>query len=146
MAKCKIEMPEEMLLRLSRLGKSIDNIAGAMLEDGAKIVQKQAEKNLTAVIGRNIKYKSRSTGGLKRYVKVTKAYKTSDGESHIKVGVWGYYRVNGKDVPAPLVANVLEHGRSDMPAKPWLKPAFQKSRKDCIDAMQKRFDDEVKKL
>jgi len=117
-----------------------------MLEDGAAVLQEQAEKNLSEVVGSGTKYKSRSTGGLQRLVKLSRVYKVANGDSHIKVGVWGYYYPNGKKTPAPLVANVLEHGRSNMSAKPWLKPAISKARKACIAAMQKRFDDEVSKL
>ncbi|MCM1166441.1 MAG: HK97 gp10 family phage protein [Lachnospiraceae bacterium] len=146
MAKCNVKLPEETLLKLSKLGKNIDRITAAMLEDGAAVVQAQAEKNLEAVIGKGTKYKSRSTGGLQKLVKSTKVYEIANGDRHIKIGVWGYYYPNGRETPAPLVANVLEHGRSNMTAKPWLKPALSKSRKACIAAMQKRFDDEVKKL
>ncbi len=141
-----MKLPEETLLKLSRLGKNIDRISAAMLEEGAAVLQEQAEKNLSEVVGSGTKYKSRSTGGLQQLVKLSKVYKISNGDSHIKVGVWGYYYPNGKETPAPLVANVLEHGRSDMAAKPWLKPAISKARKACIAAMQKRFDNEVSKL
>ncbi len=146
MARCRIKLPEETLSKLSRLGKNIDRISAAMLEDGAAVIQEQAAKNLEAVIGSGTKHKSRSTGGLRQLVKQSRVYKIANGDSHIKIGVWGYYYPNGKKTPAPLVANVLEHGRSDMAAKPWLKPALSKARKACVAAMQKRFEDEVDKL
>ena len=144
-----MKFPDEMLLKLSKLGKNIDRISGQMLEDAAEIIQEEAEKNLQAVIGSNTKHKSRSTGKLLRFVKATKAYKIENGRSHIRIGIWGYYYVNGRKIPAPLVANVFEFGRKNgkLPhAKKWLRPAFRKKRQACIAAMQKRLDEEAAKL
>jgi hypothetical protein len=44
------------------------------------------------------------------------------------------------------IANIIEYGKSGQPPKPFLKPARSASRKACIDAMKKRFEQEVENL
>lgn len=57
-----------------------------------------------------------------------------------------YMAYDRKGVPNPLKAAVLEHGRSNQPAKPWAKPAGRKAKKECIKKMQEALDSEVEKL
>ena len=45
-----------------------------------------------------------------------------------------------------MIANVLEYGKSGQDAKPFLKPAKNKSRKACINAMEKVIESEIDKL
>lgn len=142
MAKMTVKLPEETLKKLNRLGTEYDGIVQKMLVDGIEPLQKQIETNLADVIGRGNKTRSRSKGNLIKAVKVTKAYQVSSGDWHIKVGIYGY----DKDgVPNALKAMVLEHGRSDMPAKPWLKPAINATKKDVLKAMSDRLDKEINK-
>lgn len=137
-----VKLPEETLKKLNRLGTEYDGIVQKMLVDGIEPLQKQIETNLADVIGRGNKTRSRSKGNLIKAVKVTKAYQVSSGDWHIKVGIYGY----DKDgVPNALKAMVLEHGRSDMPAKPWLKPAINATKKDVLKAMSDRLDKEINK-
>lgn len=129
--------------KLERLGTEYDAIVRDMLADGIEPLQKQIESNLKEVIGRGTKAKSRSKGNLIKAVKVTKAYQVANGDWHIKVGIYGY---DSDGVPNALKAMVLEHGRSDMAAKPWLKPAISATKKQCIQAMVDTFDKRVDKL
>jgi hypothetical protein len=66
-----------------------------------------------------------------RCLKITKTYKTpSDDGINTKVGFYGYFEnEDGKTVPAPLVANVFEYGRSTstFPKQPFLRKSFKKS-------------------
>lgn len=140
MAKVSVKLPEETLKKLERLGTEYDGIVQGMLADGIEPLEKQIKSNLEAVIGRGTKYKSRSKGNLIKAVKVTKAYQVSNGDWHIKVGIYGY---DDDGVPNALKAMVLEHGRSNMPAKPWLKPAISSSKKDVVNAMKESFDKRV---
>lgn len=57
-------MPEEFLLKLSKLGNKTDEIVSDALEVGGKIVLSEVKSNLKSVIGKNTKYKSKSTGKL----------------------------------------------------------------------------------
>lgn len=129
--------------KLERLGSNYDGIVKNMLADGIEPLQKQIESNLAAVVGRGTKQKSRSKGELVKAAKVTKAYQVANGDWHIKVGIYGY---DSEGVPNALKAMVLEHGRSNMAAKPFLKPAISKTKKACEKAMSDRLDEELKKL
>ena len=62
MAKATIKMPEEFLLKVSRLGAKTDEILPRVLEAGAEIVEDKVRSNLTAVISKELKQESRSTG------------------------------------------------------------------------------------
>lgn len=128
--------------KLERLGTEYDVIVQEMLTNGIEPLQKQIESNLKEVIGRGTKSKSRSKGNLIKAVKVTKAYQVANGDWHIKVGIYGY---DSDGVPNALKAMVLEHGRSNMAAKPWLKPAISATKKQCIQAMVDTFDKKVNK-
>ena len=57
-------MPEDFLLKLSRLGDQTDTIIPKVLEAGGKVVLEKMKSNLRSAIGRGTKYKSRSTGKL----------------------------------------------------------------------------------
>lgn len=45
-----------------------------------------------------------------------------------------------------MIANVLEFGKSGQPAKPFLKPARNKARKSCLQAMEKIIESEIDKI
>lgn len=145
-----LKLPEETLKKLERLGTEYDAIVQDMLTDGIEPLQKQIESNLKEVIGRGVKSKPRSMGNLIKAIRVTKAYQVTNGDWHIKVGIYGYdkYDENGNPTGTPnaLKAMVLEHGRSDMAAKPWLKPAISATKKQCVQAMVDTFDKKVDKL
>ena len=64
MAKVQVKMPEEFLLKLSRLGEKTDEIIPKVLESGGEIVLEKVMSNLKAVVGSGTKEKSRSTGDL----------------------------------------------------------------------------------
>ena len=51
MAKCDVKMPEDFLLKLSRLGSNMDSIAETVLEAGGEVVLEKVQGNLAAVIG-----------------------------------------------------------------------------------------------
>lgn len=64
MAKCDMKMPEDFLLKISKLGSNFDSVADTVLQAGGKVVLKKVKSNLSSVIGRGTKYDSRSTGEL----------------------------------------------------------------------------------
>ena len=69
-----------------------------------------------------------------------KVYKTpSDDGINTKVGFYGYFKnKRGVETPAPLVANVFEHGTSKQKKKPFLKKSFKKAE---IEAEMKKVQD-----
>ena len=139
MAKMTFKLPEETIRKMEALGSHYDAVTSAVLEEGVKPLYDAAKQSLSSVIGQGTKEPWESTGDLLDSLSVTKPYQSADG----KVGCIGYDR---KGVPNPLKAAVLEHGRSNQPAKPWAKPAGRKAKKECIKKMQEALDSEVEKL
>lgn len=130
MAQFKVELPTEIIKNFERLNQDTTKIFGAMTRAGAEVV----EHNIRANVPESIK-KSKMMDCLK----VTKTYKTpSDDGINTKVGFYGYFEnENGETVPAPLVANVFEYGRSNspFPKQPFLRKSFRKT--DIENAMLK---------
>jgi len=143
LAKCDVKMPEEFLLQISRLGKDFDSIAETVLEAGGEIVLQRVHGNLSAVVGADTKYESRSTGELVGSLGLSPVKINAQGNHDIKVG-FAEPRKDGDS--NAKIANILEYGKHGQPAKPFLKPAKTASRKECISTMQQQFEEEVKKL
>ena len=77
-------------------------------------------------------------------LKVTKTYKTpSDDGVNTKIAFYGYFINRNKEkIPAPLVANVTEYGRSNSPypKKPFLRRSFKKSQiQAAMQAVQDKY-------
>jgi HK97 gp10 family phage protein len=141
MPKLEIRMPEDFLLKLSRLENKTDEIIPKVLKSGGEVVLAKVKTNLTAVIGRGTKIKSRSTGELARSLGLTKARQKRDGSGwDIKVG-FAEPRSGGE--PNAKIANILEYGRHGQPGKPFLKPAKTQSRNGAIEAMRERLKKEA---
>ena len=143
MAKAVMKMPEDFLLKISKLGDKTDEIIPKVLEAGGKVVKEKVKSNLQSIIGTNIKGKSRSTGELVSALGVSPALIDKNGNSNVKVG-FSEPRSDGKS--NSMIAGVLAYGKSGQPPKPFLKPAKSASRKACINAMIEAFDKEVENL
>lgn len=143
MAKVQVNLPEDFLLRLSRLGDKTDEIIPKVLEAGGEVVLEKVRSNLQAVIGRDTKEPSRSTGELVSALGVSPAKLDRNEEYNVKVGFAEPRSDGGSNAK---IANVLEYGRSGQPAKPFLKPAKSAARAPCIEAMKQAFEKEVEKL
>lgn len=143
MAKVDIRLPEEFLMKISRLGEKTDEIIPKVLKAGAAVVLPKVKANLRDAIGRNTKYKSRSSGELLEALGVSPARQDKDSDFNVKIG----FREPRKDggVNAKL-ANILEYGKSGQPPKPFLKPAKAASRKPCIQAMEQKLEQEIEDL
>ena len=143
MAKADFKMPEDFLLKLSRLGQRTDEIVTKVLESGGEVVASKVRSNLSAVIGQGTKKKDRSTGELLRSLGVSPAKQDKDGNFNVKVGFSEPRSDGGSNAK---IANVLEYGKSGQAPKPFLKPAKSTSKNECIDAMKKRFEEEVESI
>lgn len=143
MAKVDFKMPEDFLLKLSRLGERTDDIIEKVLESGGEVVEAKVRSNLSTSVGRGTKEKSRSTGELLRSLGVSPAKQDRNGNFNVKVGFSDPRSDGGSNAK---IANILEYGKSGQPPKPFLKPAKAASKNECIETMKKRFDKEVKNL
>ena len=143
MAKAAFKMPEDFLLKLSRLGEKTDEIIPKVLEAGGEVVEAKVKSNLQSVIGSGTKEESRSTGELLSALGVSSARQDKDGNFNVKVG-FSEPRSDGKS--NAMIAGVLEYGKSGQSPKPFLKPAKSASKSACVDAMIAAFEKEVENI
>lgn len=143
MAKVSWKMPEDFLLKVSRLGNKTDEILPRVLEAGAEVVEAKVRSNLQSVIGSGTKYESRSTGKLLDSLGVSKPLQDRDGDFNVKVG-FAEPRSDGES--NAKLATILEYGKSGQPAKPFLKPAKSSSKTAAISAMKEKLEQEISNL
>ena len=86
MAKVDVKMPEEFLLKLSKLGSNTDAIAEKVLEAGGEVVLNKVKSNLASVVGKDTKYKSRSSGELEGSLGLSPTKADKNGNHNIKIG------------------------------------------------------------
>jgi HK97 gp10 family phage protein len=143
LARASFKMPDDFLIKVSTLADKTDEIIPKVLKEGGEVVSAKVKSNLQAVIGKEIKYDSRSTGELIDALGVTPAGVDRNGNYDVKVG-FDEPRKDGES--NAKIANILEYGKSGQPPKPFLKPAKTASRNACIEAMKKKLDEEINKL
>jgi HK97 gp10 family phage protein len=143
MAKVDIKMPDDFLEKLSKLGAKTDEISERVLEAGGEVVLAKIRSNLSAVVGKDTKVESRSTGELERSLGMTKARVDRQGNHNIKIGFAEPRSDGGSNAK---IANILEYGRHGQPAKPFLKPAKSSSKSACEAAMKQKLEEEIRKL
>ena len=143
MAKTTYKMPEQFLMNLSKLGKNTDEITSRVLKAGAEVVERKVRSNLTSVIGKNTKYKSRQSGDMLGALGISKARQDKNGNFNIKIG-FAENRIDG--VSNAMIANIIEYGKHGQPAKPFLKPAKTSTKRACIDTMISKLNREVDNL
>ena len=154
MAKVEVKMPEEFLLKLSKLGEKTDELVESCLEAGSEVVLSKVRSNLSSVIGGGTKYPSESTGELEASLGVTPVKVDNKGVHNVKIGFneprRRQYAAKGKrsyyTITNAMIANVIEHGKHGQPPKPFLKPARTSSRKPAIEAMKRKLEEEIGKL
>lgn len=122
----KIELPTDIIKDIEKVSKDSEKIFGEMTKAGAAVV----EKNIIANVPKSIR-----NSNMMKCLRVTNVYKTpSDDGINTKVAFYGYFEnEEGRTVPAPLVANVFEYGRSDFPKHPFMRKSFKK--KEIEEAM-----------
>ena len=143
MAKATMKLPEDFLLKISKLGEKTDEIIPRVLEAGSQVVEEKVKSNLRSIIGRDTLEESRSTGELIKALGVSPAKQDSKGDFNVKVG-FSEPRSDGKS--NAMIAGVLEYGKSGQPPKPFLKPAKSASRKTCIETMKEKLEKEVESI
>ena len=140
MAKATWKMPEDFLMKVSRLADKTDEILPKVLEAGAEVVEAKVRSNLASVIGKGTKEPSRSTGQLLAALGTSPALQDRNGDFNVKVG-FSEPRSDGDS--NAKIATILEYGKSGQPAKPFLKPAKSASKNAAIEAMKAKLEQEV---
>lgn len=143
MAKATFKMPEDFLMKVSRLSSKTDEILPKVLAAGAEVIEEKVRANLSSAIGKDTKVPSRSTGRLLSALGTTPAMQDRNGDFDIKVG-FAEPRMDGES--NAKIASILEYGRSGQPAKPFLKPAKSASKSTCIKKMKTTLEEEVERL
>ena len=141
MAKASFKMPEDFLLKISKLGDKTDEILPKVLKAGADVVEKKVRSNLQASIGKGSN--SRSTGQLLSALGTSPPRQDKDGNFDVKIG-FSEPRSDGSS--NTMVASVLEYGKSGQPPRPFLKPAKSSVKNECIEAMKAKLGSEVEKI
>jgi HK97 gp10 family phage protein len=136
-------MPEEFLMKVSRLNEKTDVIIPRVLKAGGEVVLEKVKTNLNSVIGRGTEYPSRSTGQLAQSLGLSPAKQDKGGNHNVKVG---FSEPRRDGVSNAKIANIIEYGKSGQPPKPFLKPASRAVKKQCIEAMKAKLDEEIGKL
>ena len=143
MARADFKMPDDFLLKLSTLGDKTDEIVPRVLEAGGEVMLARVKSNLQAVIGKNTKQKSRSTGELVAALGVSGARMDREGNYNVKVGFSEPRRGGGSNA---MLANVIEYGKHGQPPKPFLKSAKSAAKGACIEAMKAKLEEEINKI
>ena len=143
MAKATFKMPDEFLMKVSKLEERTDEILPRVLEAGAEVVEAKVRSNLRAAIGKGTKEPSRSTGELLSALGTSSAKQDRDGNFNVKVGFSEPRRDGDSNAK---IATVLEYGKSGQPARPFLKPAKSASKSACIQAMEQKLTEEIDRI
>lgn len=137
MAKCTYKLPEDFLKKLSSLGIHMDEVSEKVLQAGGEVVLQKTRSNLVSVLS------GESSGELVSALGLSGVRLDRDGNPNIKVGFDEPRRDGSSNA---MVANIIEHGKHNQPAKPFLKPAKSQSKSECIDTMVATLEKEIKKL
>lgn len=140
MAKASFKMPEDFLMKISKLAERTDDILPRVLQAGGEVVEAKIHSNLQSVIGKDTKEKSRSTGELVGALGVSPAKQDKDGNFNVKVG-FSENRSDGKS--NAMIAGVLEYGKHGQLPRPFMKPAKSSTKNSCIEAMKAALEREV---
>ena len=112
MAKVTMKMPEDFLMKISKLGEKTDEIIPRVLEAGGEVVEAKVKSNLQSIIGRDTQEESRSTGELIKALGVSSAKQDNKGDFNVKVG-FDEPRSDAKS--NAMIASVLEYGKIGQP-------------------------------
>ena len=145
MASLKTQLPEDFMQKLSRLEHNTDVIVPRVLASGGEVVLEHVRDNLEAAIGHGTKYPSRSTGELVAALGVSPAKVNRRGDHDVRIG-FREPRRRGKGVTNAKIANILEHGKSGQPPRPFLRRARVTSRVPATQAMVDKLDEEIRLL
>ena len=121
MARFEEILPTELIKQFETLELNTEKMIGEMVQAGAEV----AEKNIIAKMPRSL-YEGLGSDN----IITSRVYKTpSDDGINCQAMIVGYFtNRNGERVPAPLVANVFEYGRSNspFPKQPFFRQSFNK--------------------
>jgi HK97 gp10 family phage protein len=137
MAKMTIKGTDQLELQLSKLGNMSTKIAKDVVMAGAQPVADEIRKGLE----NNLAGSKYSKGDLLDSLGIAPPGVDNQGNVNTKIGFDGY---DSNGVANQLKARVMESGSSKQKKKPFVRPAVNRSKKRVEEAMQKKFDKEIK--
>lgn len=131
MANFNSEFPNDLIKEFEELNINTEKMMGEMTKVGAIAVHKNILRNMP---------KSFKNSEILKCLKISKIYKTkSDDGINTKVAFYDYFKnKRGVTQPAPLIANVFEHGTSTVTKQPFMRKSFKKSE---IEAEMKKVQE-----
>ena len=143
MAKLTVRTPDALIAKLTRLGNKTDQVCEKALKAGAQVAEKAVSSNLSAVIGKDTKQPSRSTGELQESLGISPVKVDDKGNYDIKVGFAEPRSGGGVNAK---IANILEYGKHGQPPRPFLKPAKSKARRQIAAAITETLEREMNNI
>ena len=121
MARFESILPTDLIKQFETLDVNTEKMLGEMVETGAEVARQNIEAKMPSAL--------RESLGSDNII-VSRVYKTpSDDGINCQAMIVGYFtNRNGERIPAPLVANVFEYGRSNSPypKQPFFRRSFNK--------------------
>ena len=162
MARMSVRGTEEYALKLSKLGKNSEAVAGKAIYAGAGIVADAVKANLKALptvrdvenikayrAGRKSQLSIKQKEGLMQSFGITKI-SNDKGYYNVKLGFDGYNGIKTKKYPKgqpnQLIARVVESGSTYMDKTPFVRTALNASRAEALQKMQEVIDQEMNKI
>ena len=140
MAQFKFEAPKDLMKSMKELETKSPELCREMVDAGLDVAYKAVANKVPV-----------KTGTLKKSLKKTKVKINKSGEYFGSLKFNGYDKKRTskkypKGVPNSLRAAVYEYGNTKQTARPFLRPALTSAENDIKAAMQKVYDEEVKKF
>lgn len=135
MAKYRMELPTELMQIFKNLDQNSEKMLGEMCQAGAEVVKENTWMNMPKGLKDGI--------GSGDNLITSRIYKTpSDDGINCQCMIVGYFtNENGKQTPAPLVANMFEYGsrQRKYPKHPFFRKSFRKAQieKAMLDVQKK---------
>jgi len=135
MARFEADLPTELIKIFEDLNINTEKMLGDMVEAGAEVAKANIWAKMPQALREGITFDN---------LILTKVYKTpSDDGINCQAMISGYFiNKDGKETPAPLVANLFEYGRSSAPypKQPFFRSSFNKSQiEQAMLRVQKKY-------
>jgi len=133
MATINFSGVDEMIGKLGAIGRTIDEYAPGILKSAAGELEKSIKGNINRIVS-----PLESSGEMLRSVKTNRPYKNKNGVWKVKVGFRGKDSVTG--TPNDLKAMLLEYGSSRQRPRPFIGPAEEAARGECLAIIRDGFN------
>lgn len=121
MARFEADLPDDLIKIFKDLEINTEKMLGDMVKAGAEVARENVKAKMPSALREGLSEDN---------IILTKVYKTpSDDGINCQAMISGYFtNKDGKETPAPLVANLFEYGRSSSPypKQPFFRSSFNK--------------------